>query len=209
MSLRIEALGRLSDQRDLAGVAMDSDHFDVLAAATVRITDQKLLYEIAKNGQYPKSRLLATIMLTDHGLLAKLAEDSQHPETREMVSSLLGEPCGEQKGLVKTLLANDGYHKRVKAARELSDPIGIVRVVRHILKMKSATYDDFQPVYIFAMKNPAIIATLWPEIREWARHVHFDLSGNLVNCSNDCGHDDCIGCEKWLDEFPPNCKRND
>jgi hypothetical protein len=207
----VSAVQKVLGQQALADIAVAAKHPLIQTVALSRITDQKVLYDIANNGGGSEFCKMATGGLTDQALLAELAQSAQHSEVRELASVLSDDSAKqeqEQRRYKNVLVKyyDSGIDTRDEAAKGLFKPEPITEVVESYLKDKEAGFGKIDLMAQLARNNPKAIAALWPRIRDWARNLHYDLYGALVNTSNDCGHADHIGYEDRLDSFPPYVK---
>ena len=75
-----QALGALSDQKQIAGVAKASAHDSVRAAAVQRLTDVRLLSSVARHAADPRTAALASDRIEDQAELLNVAVKTEHKD---------------------------------------------------------------------------------------------------------------------------------
>jgi hypothetical protein len=208
--VKLEALERLEDkslfQPAWTDVAQHASFADRALEALREITDRAVLADIAMTARYRAVQIGAVQKLKDQRALGDIAAANRDSSVRMEAAERLDDKTLAQRTYLDIMKKDTDNGVRTQIAEKLTDPECIVEAIDHLLKISGGNFHTFQPLIALAEHNPKIVASYWPKISAWARNFHYDLYGTLVNTNNDCGHDDHVGCENWLDSFPSSVR---
>jgi tetratricopeptide (TPR) repeat protein len=119
--VRLEVIGRLTDDAALAGIARTNKDWNLRLAAVKIMTDPALLAEIAQMDREERVRSTATEKLTDPLVLAEIARTDRHEEVRCSAWKMLGTA---EREAVKPWISSD-------AVSEIRDNALLIRIARN------------------------------------------------------------------------------